>query len=850
MDRLTARFVRAALALSLLFVATPTAPAAASTPAAEHPVDVIVRYRGNTVSVSDFRRMRAAVGAVADRGRVVTHRAVAFKDLSSASAERLVAELGALPGVAYATVLGPIRATGLPAAANDTHYTYDPDVSPAGQQIYLGDSSVYPNSIDLEPAWDRAFNGTTSTLDPVAPAITVAVIDTGVSFSYRENPGTYVGGYDYVNDDSNPADDNAYYRDYHGNLVYDPIYHGSHVASIIKAQADNRFGIAGAARGTKVRILAYKVLDKAGEAYGGADAYEAIQAAADAGAKVINCSFATVSSVSQSESLAWNDAIDYATSKGATVVCASGNDSYRNLLASVGYPAAAYNAIAVGAIDPYSAETTRSSFSNGGTRLDVVAPGQYIWGMTAGDQADAWDGTSFASPLVAGSLAFLWSLVPNASSSYMSNLVTRTAEDVGPTGWDRDYGYGKIDVWTAYQRMMAEIPQQEPVSGLRLTSRSGVLASIAWDATGRSGTVYRYGFVGGPEYTTTSTSATLALPGSGDCTVYVRSYVPDRWNDSSTATMSVTVDGSHPQLTTERVGGSGAYATALDASQRQYTTAKHVVLASSATWPDALSAAPLAAAADGPLLLTSGSSLSFALRDELVRLHPSTVYAVGGSATLSDSLLSTVAKVTGATVVRVAGSNRYSTSAAVASKVRALQGGTIPDARAVVVSGESYADALSAGPLAAHRGWPILLTASKSLSSQTSSAISRLGIRRTLIVGGTVSVNSSVQAKLPSAVRVSGTDRYDASRKLADYAVGKGWLSFSDIGLASGTTFPYALSAAGTLASRGAPLVLGTGSERTLRSWMRAKGGNISRVDFFGPFTVSQVNSLVAAVRN
>lgn len=156
-------------------------------------------------------------------------------------------------------------------------------------------------------------------------------------------------------------------------------------------------------------------------------------------------------------------------------------------------------------------------------------------------------------------------------------------------------------------------------------------------------------------------------------------------------------------------------------------------------------------------------------------------------------------------VSRVAGSDRFSTASAIS---RASYPGTAPVV--YVASALNYPDALSAGAAAAKQGGPLLLTAPDRLPAVVSAELARLKPATVVIVGGEGAVGPAVAAQLaalaPSVVRIAGADRYDTSRKVAAYAFPAG--SAETAYVASGGSFPDALSATGVAGTQGAPVLL------------------------------------------
>ncbi|MCO5385849.1 MAG: cell wall-binding repeat-containing protein [Desulfosporosinus sp.] len=150
---------------------------------------------------------------------------------------------------------------------------------------------------------------------------------------------------------------------------------------------------------------------------------------------------------------------------------------------------------------------------------------------------------------------------------------------------------------------------------------------------------------------------------------------------------------------------------------------------------------------------------------------------------------------------RLAGEDMYGTSAEVA------KAGWNTSYYAIIVSGESFSDALCSAPLAKKYNAPLLLTTKDSLNEQTRTQLARLEVKRVIMVGGTDIISSGVEQSIKTmgigVLRIVGTDRYDTSIKIAQ-AMGE----FDQAVIASGETFPDALSIAPIAAMKGMPILL------------------------------------------
>lgn len=162
-------------------------------------------------------------------------------------------------------------------------------------------------------------------------------------------------------------------------------------------------------------------------------------------------------------------------------------------------------------------------------------------------------------------------------------------------------------------------------------------------------------------------------------------------------------------------------------------------------------------------------------------------------------------------VDRIAGADRYEAAINVSKAAFPT-----PAAGQVVyvVTGANYPDALSAGPAAAKAGAPLLLTPSASLLPAVKAEIQRLAPAEIVVVGGPNSISAAVFTELKAlqnkTVRIAGADRYEASRNLAEHVFGDADVSTAY--LATGATFPDALSAGAAAAAAGGPVVLVKGS--------------------------------------
>ncbi|MBN2011847.1 S8 family serine peptidase [candidate division KSB1 bacterium] len=221
-------------------------------------------------------------------------------------------------------------------------------------------------------------------------------------------------GGDYRDRDNNPADE-------HG--------HGTTVAGIVGAVANNHIGIAGIAHGCKLLNL------RAGTSQGlleEDDVASAIVYAVDVGARVVNMSFGDVFA-----SPLLHDVMQYAFANGCVLIASAGNSSSDQ----VHYPSGYHETISVGAVNNYG---TLASFSNYGQTVDLVAPGVDLMTTDRFNSYRNFSGTSAAAPVVTGIAALLISRQPELSPAEVRNILVTTTTDRGEIGWDDHYASGEV----------------------------------------------------------------------------------------------------------------------------------------------------------------------------------------------------------------------------------------------------------------------------------------------------------------------------------------------------------------------------------------------------------------------
>ena len=437
----------AAALLVLLTVAHPAAadePEPATTPAAEMiPGEVVVQWRDAAAGEAGARLHGMSITAELDAsdGGAATLVSTAGRPVAE-----VIAELSQDPAVA---AVEPNYRVHLASAVTVN------DPKTAGQYSL--------DQMRVRDAWSISRGGSGI----------VAVLDTGVQANHPDLVGRVLAGHDFVNDDTNAADDNG---------------HGTWVAGIIGANVNDGIGVAGISWSD--RILPVKIMTREGTG-STADLIAGIRWAVDHGATVINMSVGgfPYSAIVQ-------DAINDAWADGVVLVGAAGNNRRDEAF----YPASFNNVVSVSATQ---VEDEFSHWSSYGAKVDVSAPGASVQttNCTACTYADhhTWgdhtyiSGTSFAAPNVAGVIALLRARFPAETPAQIVARLIASVDDRGYMGWDRRYGAGRVNAYRALGGSVA-VPARPPADGLEKNDALATARRIVLGATTRP-TLYPAGDV-------------------------------------------------------------------------------------------------------------------------------------------------------------------------------------------------------------------------------------------------------------------------------------------------------------------------------------------------------------------
>ena len=256
-----------------------------------------------------------------------------------------------------------------------------------------------------------------------------------------------------------------------------------------------------------------------------------------------------------------------------------------------------------------------------------------------------------------------------------------------------------------------------------------------------------------------------------------------------------------------RASGPDRYASSAAVSSTYWESADTVVVATGVNFADALGASSLAGCYEAPVLLTKPGSVPAVVAAEIERLGATKAVIIGGEVAIEPAVAQTL-ETMGLEVQRIAGKDRWNTAALIAHEVETLLGDEMPT-DAFVVNGYSFADALSAAPVAYRNKMPILLTKADVLPPATEEALTDLGTSQVLVVGGERVVWEEVAQVLPGdPFRIAGVNRYATAVDMAYFSLMYYGGTWTTVGLASGVDFPDGLSGGAAVGKAGGVLLL------------------------------------------
>lgn len=311
---------------------------------------------------------------------------------------------------------------------------------------------------------------------------------------------------------------------------------------------------------------------------------------------------------------------------------------------------------------------------------------------------------------------------------------------------------------------------------------------------------------------------------------------------------------SEPVVKTVQIGpmaapaGADRYATAIQVSQDSFPAGSRVVVvATGANWPDALGGSALAGRFGAPILLSRPEALPADVKAEIERLGAGYAVVLGSEKALSADVYDELVDMLGAeNVMRIGGADRYETSNLIASALLDEMGDET-SGYAFVATGQNFADALAASPIAALAGMPIFLSGPNGLSDETAQLMADAGVSQVVLLGDEAAVapdtEVTILARGMTAVRIDGANRYETAAKVAQWGVDEWGMLWDGVALTTGLNFPDALAGGVAQAWRGSVLLLS--DPKTLspatRTALEGNAGDIGGIRFLGgPTALSQ----------
>ncbi|MDR3685840.1 MAG: S8 family serine peptidase [Coriobacteriia bacterium] len=491
------------------------------------------------------------------------------------SATKFAKQLAASGRVAYAVpdyVRQPVAylPPAYPAAGPD-----DPDFqfAPTGGSYYKNKSghyvlvASYPRGrswwlrdIHAPEAWAQGYTGSNIIgkypLRASGTEITVAVLDSGLYSGHPDNGADIVPGHDFFdhegpgrtivedNDVSPPPANSVSHKLPYSERVL-TVAHGTCVSGEIGATANNGVGTIGV--GYDTRVVVHKVMGVFANGTSGIPD-SALIAAIVYSVDVDHASVINMSVGAYGASPALQAAVNYAYARGAVLVGAKGNDAKSKAF----YPGCCKHVISVGALDKNAkAVTIPASYSNySKTSLDVMAPGTFIWGLnqpgvnlipslTSTPGYFVWDGTSMATPVVSGAVAWLWRAAPALSNAEITREVLDSAA-TGPKSKRYPSGYRRLDMARTYARLISDYPLlTNPVIDVRTVASLGSVP-VNWQipVAHLRGVSYHWVDDSTTSGDTADTGATFPWT-AGDHTVTVQASSAYNWDDHTSHASAV-----------------------------------------------------------------------------------------------------------------------------------------------------------------------------------------------------------------------------------------------------------------------------------------------------------------------
>jgi len=267
--------------------------------------------------------------------------------------------------------------------------------------------------------------------------VTIAIIDTGVDGSHKDLRGAVIGGTDVSGIGSSDGQTPVGRGNEHGTMV----------ASLAAGRGNSATaGVIGSA--PEASLLSVSMAFDGATRSSDEQIAQAVTWAVDNGADIISLSLTRNTS---EWPISWDEAFSYAESRNVVVIAAAGNRGSGT--ESVGAPATMPGVLTVGGVTRSGLASTRASSQ--GITLGVMAASENLVGALPGDRYALWDGTSGATPIVAGIVALVRAAHPELDAANVVHRILSTAKPQTDRTPDPLYGYGIIDAFAA---VTAEVP--------------------------------------------------------------------------------------------------------------------------------------------------------------------------------------------------------------------------------------------------------------------------------------------------------------------------------------------------------------------------------------------------------
>ncbi|NLG10823.1 MAG: S8 family serine peptidase, partial [Coriobacteriaceae bacterium] len=574
--------------------------------------------------------------------------------------------------------------------------------------------------------------------------IEVAVIDTGVDVDHPD----LLENLDMVNarDFSNPYNPTILTSDV--SYINGKGGHGTHVAGIIAAVAQNGEGVSGAAVNNRVTVLPINVFypDPNNNTKVVADtlsvvaAYQYLLSLDLPDLKVINLSLG-----GSSQDMALKNVIEQAKAAGMLTVCAAGNDN-----SSLPFYPSDFEAVV--SVTATTISDERAPYSSYNRYKDISAPGgrkafesettlleDYELGVMSTVPNDAYGlmiGTSMAAPYVSAAAALVYCADPLLTTEQVKDILYDTSVDLGSSGWDEYFGWGRLDLDSAvtealrratgsvvdlygdtrYDTMEQIIQGYVEASQLEPSTSDTVIIASGEDypdALAASGLAGRFD---APILLTPANELSDQTARSLEALAPTRILALGGEAALSTLVFN-RIQQVVPAATVTRIAGETRIQTAWEIYRQSEDDpipeaeawGDTAIVTTGYQFADALTIAPYAYRTCAPVFLTQrDGSLSSQVQALLISGAFRRVILIGGSNAIPDVVASSIEQAPGETVVfRWWGDNRYMTSAVVANN--AVEEGVFSWEGVGFATGRDFPDALSAAPLLGYQGYPLLL---------------------------------------------------------------------------------------------------------------------------------------------